>query len=44
MPNIYRGDNTYVTDKEGKIPVKLASESGCVDNEIIALLTSRWHA
>ncbi|CAJ1937583.1 unnamed protein product [Sphenostylis stenocarpa] len=34
-----RGANTYVTDKEGNTPVKLASESGCVDNEIISLLT-----
>ncbi|XP_014631299.2 ADP-ribosylation factor GTPase-activating protein AGD1 isoform X5 [Glycine max] len=38
---IMRGANTYVADKEGKTPVKLASESGCGDDEILALLTSR---
>lgn len=37
----YRGANTYVADKEGKTPVKLAAESGCGDDEILALLTSR---
>ncbi|KAG5058509.1 hypothetical protein JHK86_013505 [Glycine max] len=38
---IMRGANTYVADKEGKTPVKLAAESGCGDDEILALLTSR---
>lgn len=39
--DICRGANTYVADKEGNTPIKLASESNCVDREIINLLTSR---
>ncbi|KAK7369602.1 hypothetical protein VNO80_11644 [Phaseolus coccineus] len=38
---ILRGANIYIADKEGNTPVKLASESGCFDTEIIKLLTSR---
>ncbi|KAK7318336.1 hypothetical protein RJT34_03035 [Clitoria ternatea] len=38
---IRRGANALVADKEGNTPLKLASESGSVDNEILALLGSR---
>ncbi|RDX62071.1 ADP-ribosylation factor GTPase-activating protein AGD3, partial [Mucuna pruriens] len=38
---ISRGANTLIADKEGNTPIKLASESGCVGNEILTLLASR---
>ncbi|KAJ1411889.1 Pleckstrin-like proteiny domain [Sesbania bispinosa] len=38
---IMRGANPHLADKEGNTPLKLASESGSVDKEILALMASR---
>ncbi|XP_057417370.1 ADP-ribosylation factor GTPase-activating protein AGD1-like isoform X2 [Lotus japonicus] len=38
---IIRGANSRVADKEGNTPLKLASESGSVGKEVLALLASR---
>lgn len=40
---ITRGANTQIADKEGNTPLKLASESGCIDNDILPLLVSPYY-
>jgi len=39
--HFYRGANPHLADKEGNTPLKLASETGCVGNEILTLMEKR---